>query len=173
MEVVEFHKSYNRQNFRCEEDELTTYLQKRASSDIRHHMAVCYLLVDENQEVIGYYTLTSESIERDEVPEKYRKSVPPTYKAPVILLGRIARHIDYKDVRIGKHRVGAYLLKDALLRCLKLSKQQIGAMAIVLDPMNDKLRKIYRGYGFLDLPDSGRMFLPMKDLLASKDARLG
>jgi ribosomal protein S18 acetylase RimI-like enzyme len=43
-----------------------------------------------------------------------------------------------------------------------LSNESIGAMAVVVDPINDKAVEFYKKYGFEQLPESGKMFLPMK-----------
>jgi hypothetical protein len=39
--------------------------------------------------------------------------------------------------------------------------ESLGALAVVVDPMHDRAAHFYRSFGFIDLPDSGRMFLPM------------
>ena len=114
------------------------------------------MAINENQEVIGYYTLSSESLGRESIPEKYSKQVPRNYNAPVILLGRLARDLSAKGTRLGEH-----LLLDALFRSYTLSQQSIGAMAVVVDPLNEFAVKFYSKYGFERL-DSGKMFLPMK-----------
>lgn len=38
-------------------------------------------------------------------------------------------------------------------------------MAVVVDPINEKAVKFYAKYGFEQLPDSKKMFLPMKNYL--------
>ncbi|MCF8309034.1 MAG: GNAT family N-acetyltransferase [Bacteroidales bacterium] len=93
------------------------------------------------------------------IPEKYLKQVPKNYNAPVILLGRLARDITAKGKGLGE-----YLLLDAVFRSYKLSKESIGAMAVVVDPINDKAIEFYEKYGFIKLPDSEKMFLPMKTI---------
>lgn len=157
MTILLLDKSHNRKNFNCEEPSLTAYIQKQASQDIRKRLATCFVAINKNKEVIGYYTLTSESLGRDIIPEKYIKQVPKNYNTPVILLGRLARDIRAKGTGLGEH-----LLLDALFRCYTLSSQSIGAMAVVVDPINDIAVNFYKKYGFEQLPDSEKMFLPMK-----------
>jgi ribosomal protein S18 acetylase RimI-like enzyme len=150
-------KSHRRKNFTCEEDSLTEYIRKQVSQDIRKRLATCFVAIDNEQNVIGYYTLTSESLGRELIPEKYLKQVPKNYNAPVILLGRLARDITTKGTGLGE-----YLLLDALFRSYNLSNESIGAMAVVVDPINEKAVEFYEKYGFEQLPDSEKMFLPMK-----------
>lgn len=157
MIIQLLEKSHRRKNFTCEEDSLTEYIRKQVSQDIRKRLATCFVAIDNEQNVIGYYTLTSESLGRDLIPEKYLKQVPKNYNAPVILLGRLARDITTKGTGLGEH-----LLLDALFRSYNLSHESIGAMAVVVDPINEKAVEFYRKYGFEQLPDSEKMFLPMK-----------
>ena len=156
MIITLLEKFHNRKNFECEDESLTDYIQKQVSQDIKKGLATCFVAVDDDKNVIAYYTLTSESLGRDLIPKKYIKQVPRNYNAPVILLGRLARDIKTKGRGLGEH-----LLLDALFRSYILSKESIGAMAVVVDPINEYAVKFYRKFGFEQLPDSEKMFLPM------------
>lgn len=157
MKIQLLEKTHNRKNFTCEEDSLTEYIRKQVNQDIRKRLATCFVAIDNQQNVIGYYTLSSESLGRELIPEKYLKQLPKNYNAPVILLGRLARDITAKGTGLGEH-----LLLDALFRSYNLSNKSIGAMAVVADPINEKAVKFYKKYGFQQLPDSKKLFLPMK-----------
>lgn len=159
MKIQLLEKKHNRKDFTCEEDTLTEYIRKQVSQDIRKRLAICFVAVDNDYNVIGYYTLTSESLGRELIPDKYLKRVPKNYNAPVILLGRLARDIRVKGAGLGEH-----LFLDALFRSYKLSNKSIGAMAVVVDPINEKAVAFYKEYGFEQLPDSEKMFLPMKTI---------
>ncbi len=159
MKIQLLEKTHNRKDFSCEDDSLTEYIRKQVSQDIRRRLAACFVAVDNKQNVIGYYTLTSESLGRELIPDKYLKQLPESYNAPVILLGRLARDIKAKGTGLGE-----YLLLDALFRSYKLSNENIGAMAVVVDPINEKAAEFYKKYGFEQLPDSEKMFLPMKTI---------
>jgi len=159
VKIQLLEKTHNRKDFSCEENLLTKYIRKQVSQDIRKRLATCFVAVDNKQNVIGYYTLTSESLGRELIPEKYLKQVPINYNAAVILLGRLARDIKTKGTGLGEH-----LLLDALFRSYKLSNESIGAMAVVVEPINEKAVEFYKKYGFEQLPDSEKMFLPMKTI---------
>lgn len=159
MEIFILDKTHNRKAFECEEQQLTDYIKKQVSQDIKKKLAVCFVAIDSDNNVIGYYTLSSESLGREQIPDKYLKKVPQNYNAPVILLGRLARNITAKGTRLGEH-----LLLDALFRAYTLSEESIGAMAVIVDPMNQFAIKFYEKYGFEQLPDSEKMFLPMSTI---------
>ncbi len=156
MKIILLEKFHNRKDFECEEQSLTNYIQKQVSQDVKKRLAICFVAADKDQNVVGFYTLTSESLGGDLIPEKFLKKVPKNYNAPVILLGRLARHIKSKGKGLGEH-----LLLDALFRAFTLSQESIGAMAVVVDPINEYAVEFYRKYGFEQLPDSEKMFLPM------------
>lgn len=157
MKIRLLEKTHIRRNFTCEDDSLTEYIRKQVSQDIRKRLAICFVAIDNARNVIGYYTLTSESLGRDSIPDKYIKQIPEHYNAPVILLGRLARDISRRGTGLGE-----LLLIDALFRSYTLSDESIGAMAVVVDPVNEKAVEFYKKYGFEQLLDSGKMFLPMK-----------
>jgi hypothetical protein len=58
-------KTHNRKDFTCEENSLTEYIRKQVSQDIRKRLATSFVAVDNEQNVIGFYTLTSESLGRE------------------------------------------------------------------------------------------------------------
>ena len=150
-------KLHDRSKFSCEERSLTEYLQKQASQDIKRSLAACFVVLDQCKYVIGYYTLSNDSIGRTEIPEEYQKKIPRNYDVPVTLLGRLARDITVKGTGLGEH-----LLLDALQRSNSVSKKSIGSMAVVVAPLSENAVSFYSKYGFVSLPNSGKMFLTMK-----------
>ncbi|MDT8394193.1 MAG: GNAT family N-acetyltransferase [Bacteroidales bacterium] len=159
MKIQLLEKTHNRKDFECEENSLTEYIRKQVRQDIRKRLATCFVAVDNKQTVVGYYTLTSESLGRELIPDKFLNQMPKNYNAPVILLGRLARDMKTKGTGLGEH-----LLMDALFRSYILSNESIGAMAVVVEPMNEKAIEFYRRYGFEQLPDSEKMFMPMRTI---------
>lgn len=159
MKISILDKTHNRESFECEVTALTDYIRKQVSQDMKKRLAICFVAADNENNVVGYYTLTSESLGRELIPEKYLKKVPRNYNAPVILLGRLARDLKQKGTGLGEH-----LLLDALFRAFTISEESIGAMAVVVDPINQYAVEFYEKYGFEQLPDSEKMFLPMNTI---------
>ena len=157
MRTGRLNNSHDKKSFECEEESLTNYLKTQVSQDVKRKISVCFVLPNEVNKVIGFYTLASESLGRELIPEAYRNQVPTSYNASVILLGRLARDLSGKG-----NGLGEFLLLEALERSYNLSINSLGAMAVVVDPINEKAVKFYEKYGFIKLPDSGRMFLSMK-----------
>lgn len=158
MEALPFKRAYKRDHFDCGKPSLNNYLQRNATKDVKNGACTCFVLVNEKDEVLAYYTLSTDTIPIDSAPEAYKKKIKyPT--VPVILLGRLA--IDTKHSGKG---YGKFLLIDALKRSLDVTKNHIGAVAIVVDPIDADATSYYLKYGFTELPDSGRMFMSMRKI---------
>ncbi len=59
---------------------------------------------------------------------------------------------------------GEYLLLHALKRSYVISINAIGSMAIIVDLISQKAIEFYDKYGFIIIPDTERMFLPMSGI---------
>lgn len=154
--IEPLHAGLNKKEFRCGKEMLDNYLHKQASQDIKRRLSTVSAMIDGDR-VIGYYTLASTSIPREHVPERVQKRMPPSYhNLPAILLGRLALDESYKGQRLGE-----YLLIDALKTCFEVSLKHIGAVAIIVDPIDSEAEAFYTKYDFVKL-DSGKMFLSMQ-----------
>ena len=159
MKLSKLQSYHKREFFECEEPSLTHYIKQQARQDERKKLAVCFVASNQHDEVIGYYTLSSQSLSRRVVPEKYQKILPTNYHVPLILLGRLARHSSQRGKKLGE-----LLLLDALKRSLIISEKSLGAFAVVVDPNNEYAKTFYAQFGFIELLDSKKMFLPMKSI---------
>lgn len=151
---------HKRSAFCCGKDALDNYIKTQAKQDMKRRLSVVFVLSKNDNDIEGYYTLSSESIDREIVPESIMKKMPPSYtKLPVTLLGRLAIDKKYQGQNLGRD-----LLIDALKRTSDLSKTDVGSMAVIVDPLDAQAVSFYEQYGFITLPDRGRMFLPMKTI---------
>ncbi len=75
-----------------------------------------------------------------------------------IHLGRLAIDRDYQGKSIGK-----ILFIDSLKRCLDTS-DSLGVLAVIGDPLDKEAERFYDKYGFIKLPDSQKIFIPMKTI---------
>lgn len=155
------HASHKKELFTCGKVLLDQYLQKQAKQDVKRKLAACFVLSDETHRIKGYHTLSSTSINRNILPDAIIKKLPPAYKnLPATLLGRLAISFDYQ-----KQRLGELLLLDALKRSYDISSA-IGSMAVIVDPLDQDAIHFYQKYGFILLPDSGKMFMSMETISA-------
>ena len=149
--------SHIKNEFSCGKEMLDNYIQKQASQDTKRKLSACFVLAGADKKVQGYFTLSNSSIPLEMVPDSFRKRLPKSYTSiPTSLLGRLAIDSKYKGKGIGRN-----LLVEALKRCHLISKE-IGSYAVIVDPIDEDAENFYVKYGFIKLPDSGKMFLPMK-----------
>lgn len=160
LKIELLEKKHNRKAFSCGKDLLDNYITRQASQDARRNLSSCYVLVDDIDDIVkGYFTLSSSAVKREDIPQNLSQKLPPSYNSlPTTLLGRLAIDNSMKGQRLGER-----LLLEALERCLVVS-EQIGTMAVVVDPLGHNAEKFYKKYGFILLPTSGKMFLPMKTI---------
>lgn len=154
------NSKHRKKEFSCGKNMLDNYFQKQANQDIKRKLSACFVLNDKETDLVkGYYTLAQNSLDQNLIPTQFQKKLPNSYKSiPTTLLGRLA--IDNKFQGKG---VGKLLLIDALRRSYEISKS-IGSFAVVVDPIDKDAQQFYTKYGFIKLPDSGKMFLPMNTI---------
>ena len=86
--------------------------------------------------------------------------MPRSYQAlPVTLLGRLAI-----DKKFSGQGLGGILLMDALKRSFQIASQSLGSIGVIVDPLDTEALAFYEKFGFIILPDSGKMFMPMADI---------
>lgn len=161
MQITEsLNSNHNKKKFCCGKPMLDSYLHRQASQDVKRKLSACFVFLDKSDSLIqGYYTLSNNSISLELVPESFKKKLPKSYTSiPTTLLGRLAIDNNYQG-----HGIGKILLIDALKRCFLLSKS-IGSFAVIVDPLDTEAESFYSKYGFIKLPDSKKMFLPMKTI---------
>lgn len=158
LTIEHLNKLHIRNNFECGYPILNQYIQRLASQDVKRSLSACYVLKEfDQQEVLGYYTLSSASIPKEHYT--FSESLPTGYHdLPTILLGRLAIHNKIKGQGLGES-----LLMDALKRCSDISKE-LGIVAVVVDPIDNIASSFYSKYGFILLPGTGKMFIPIKTI---------
>lgn len=160
QQIVLLSHKHKKKEFECGKEMLDNYIRNQASQDIKRKLSVCFVWEDSETGFIqGYYTLANNSIPLDTIPDKWRKKLPKSYTSiPTTLLGRLA-----VDKRFQGKGVGQILLVDALKRSYEIAGT-IGSFAVVVDPIDTDAERFYKKYGFIRLPDSGKMFIAMQTL---------
>jgi predicted GNAT family N-acyltransferase len=96
------------------------------------------------------------AISQGEVPEAARKHVPRYPLVSCTLIGRLAIAKDQQG-----QRLGSILLADALLRAFE-SASTVGSSMVVGDALDEAAAGSYAAHGFVRLPDSLRLVMPMR-----------
>jgi predicted GNAT family N-acyltransferase len=158
--AIPLTSAHKKADFICGKPLLDGYLHTQAKQDVKRRLSACFILADETNKVIGYYTLSSASIPRDQLPDAIKNKMPPRYHdLPATLLGRLATDLNSRGQGFGET-----LLLDALKRSYDISTKEIGSMAVIVDPIDEDAIRFYAKYGFILLPDSGKMFMAMETM---------
>lgn len=158
IKIEQLNSFLNKKEFNCGKEMLDNYLHSQASQDVKRKLCVVFAMFEDTT-VKGYYTLSNASIPAEMMPEAIKKKMPKFYNAlPVTLLGRLAIDTKFKG-----QGLGGIILLDALKRSYD-SSQSLGSIGVVVDPLDSDAVAFYKKFGFILLPDSGKMFLPMADI---------
>lgn len=148
---------HDRTSFDCGESSLNLFLQEHARQYNDRNLGVTWIAYfpENPRRIVGYYTISMHSVLLDELGDS-RLRIP---HIPVVLLGRLAIDRQYQG-----QGVGTKLLLHAFLAANDLSKQ-IGAHAIVVDPLNAGAIAFYQKFDFLPMPGKPeRLCMTMKHL---------
>lgn len=158
LAVIPLDDGHDRAAFACGVETLDRYFHTQAGQDVRRRANGVFVLADKVQpeRVLGYYTLCATALPPGDVPEAARKHIPRYPLVSATLIGRLAVAKDRQG-----QRLGAVLLGDALRRALA-SAQTVGSSMIVVDALDEGAAGFYAAHGFIRLPESLRLVLPMR-----------
>ena len=151
---------HDKPGFQCGVVSLDTYIKKQARQDVKRRVSRVFVAtrVDQPNSILGYYTLSTLSIELSQLPQALARKLP-RYPVPAALLGRLA----VNQVSQG-HGVGKMLLIDAIKRTLAVS-DEIAIYAMVVDAIDERAQHFYEQFGFSLLSSKKqRLFLSLKSI---------
>lgn len=147
--------AHDRAAFSCEEPRLESYIKTQARQDVSKNLAAVFIMTVDGRAIAGFYTLSHYSIRSADIPEEVRRRLTKHDQLPATLIGRLARHTEYRGTGAGD-----FLLVDALRRCLALSTQA-ASWAAVVEAKNEHGTAFYKRFGFEAFPGRPlKMFLP-------------
>lgn len=160
LRIVPLDEGHERVQFTCGVASLDSYFQTQAGQDMRRRANAVFVLVAPGQpsQVLGYYTLCATALPPGEVPEAARRHIPRYPLVSATLIGRLAIARDRQG-----QRLGAVLLADALRRSLA-SSRTVGSSMVVVDALDEGAANFYGAHGFIRLPESFRLVLPMRTI---------
>lgn len=146
------------EEFDCGKPVLNDWLVRHARQAQGAGSTKTFVAADEDQ-VLGYFSLTVGQIDTFEVPERMRKGMGH-YPLPVVLLARLAVSTSAQG-----RGLGWGLLQDAIARTVLIS-EQAGVRAMLTHPLDQEAAAFYTRFGFVLSPLRAQQLL-----LLLKDAR--
>ena len=134
---------HNIAEFDSGEATLDEWLRKRAMKNSSNGASRCFVIC-EGKTVVGYYSLSNGGVAHEAAPKSMRRNMPDPL--PAMLLGRLA-----VDRRYHNQGLGSALLRDAMLRTLRLS-QEAGISLMFVHALHDRAKQFYLSRGFAQSP---------------------
>jgi ribosomal protein S18 acetylase RimI-like enzyme len=153
-------KQHDRAGFHCAAESLDVYLKTQASQDMRRKANAVFVLVpvEKPSRIAGYFTLCAYGLAPGAIPEPVRKLIPRYPMVSATLMGRLA-----VDTQFQGQGLGATLLAMAL-RSAYENAAQVGSSMVVVDALDQRAAGFYSAHGFIQLPESMRLILPMQTI---------
>jgi len=145
---------HDRNQFDSGSTALNRYLCEQVSQDMRRRVTACFVAVDDDAHVAGYYTLSTASVPLLDLPETLRRKLPRYDSVPAVRMGRLA-----VDLAFQGQGLGAALLISALKRS---ARSDIASAIFFVDAKDDQAASFYKKYGFAPFIDTPLgLFLPL------------
>jgi GNAT superfamily N-acetyltransferase len=157
LKIEPLGSHHDRADFTCGVESLDRYLRTQAGQDVRRKANSVFVLVDPQRPktILGYYTLCATALAPGDVPIAARKHVPRYPLVSATLIGRLA-----VATALQGQGFGALLLADGVQRAYA-SASSVGSSMLVVDAISEQAASFYAANGFVRLPDSLRLVLPM------------
>lgn len=153
------------ESFECGRSSLNVWLTRYARQAAAVGSARTYVVVDAQQRrVVGCHALTAGELEREAATARVIEGMPQ-YPIPVVLLARLG-----VDVSVARRGLGAWLLRDAMLRTLTASGT-VGVRAMLVHAIDEEARAFYIRHGLEPSPtDPMHVMILIKDIAKALNA---
>lgn len=129
--------------FSCGHGDLDEWLALHATSATGHGTRT-YLLINEAERVVGYFSLAPHLLSRGEAPRRLARGAPANI--PAVLLAKLAL-----DTTLHGQGLGAELLIRALDTILSAARE-VGGRVIVVEAVDAAAQAFYERHNFQRLP---------------------
>jgi GNAT superfamily N-acetyltransferase len=153
-------KHHDRESFTCGVESLDVYLKTQGSQDMRRKANAVFVLVLEraSRTIAGYFTLCAYGLSPGAIPEAARKHLPRYPVVSATLTGRLAVSSELQG-----RGLGSVLLAKALAKAYE-NAAVVGSSMVVVDAIDGRAARFYQAHGFIRLPESMRLILPMRTI---------
>jgi ribosomal protein S18 acetylase RimI-like enzyme len=153
-------RHHDRAEFTCGVESLDSYLKTQASQDMRRKANAVFVLtpLDSSNRIAGYFTLCAYGLAPGTIPDEARKHIPRYPVVSATLIGRLAVSTAFQG-----QRLGSLLLAEALRKTYE-NASIVGASMVVVDAINERAVRFYQAHGFIKLPESMRLVLPVRSI---------
>lgn len=136
----------DRKRFSCGSALLDRYFREQVTQDVKRRVASCFVALDDDGRIAGFYTLAATSIAFDKLSAERARKLPRYPVVPGVLLGRLAVATAFQG-----QRLGISLVADAILRS---TRSDVVGHLMVVDAKDEAAARFYAHLGFHRLGDA-------------------
>jgi GNAT superfamily N-acetyltransferase len=145
--------------FSCLDSLLDTYLQCYAWQDQQAMKNICYLLVNQDRHIIGFFTLGTSTIKGTHLPFQVQALTKSRNgHHPILMIKRFAVGAEFQGKGFGRH------LLIAALKQAAISSHLIGASALFINQIDGTTAAFFQKLGFIPLPNQQKLCIAIKQL---------
>ena len=131
---------HNRKTFASGVEPLDRYFRELVTQDIKRRVSNCFVALDDEDLVAGYYTFAATSLPLTELSADESKRLPRYALMPAGLIGRLAI-----DRRFQGQRLGSALIMDAAARA---ARSDPAIFALIVDAKDEATAAFYEHLQF-------------------------
>jgi ribosomal protein S18 acetylase RimI-like enzyme len=156
--------AHDRKSFSSGVDALDRYLREFATQDIKRRISNCFVALNDNNVIAGYYTFAATSLPLTEISAEEAKRLPRYSLLPAGLIGRLA-----VDKKFQGKRLGSALIMDAAARA---ARGDSAIFALIVDAKNDTAIAFYEHLQFRRfISKPATLFLPIGTALQALNSK--
>lgn len=159
-------KHHDRSAFVCGVEDLDAYLKTRATQDMRRKANAVFVMVPQAlpNRIAGYFTLCAYTLTPGDIPDSVRKHLARYPLVSATLIGRLAMAQNYQG-----QGLGSALLARALRKAY-YNASSVGSSMVVVEAVDENAAHWYEAHGFIRLPESPRLIIPMRTVAGLVEA---
>lgn len=127
--------------FDCDIPALNEFLSRYALKNDELGIGKTFIALNNDNKILGYFTLATAQISFEDIPEPYRMKLPK-YPIPALRLARLAVDKHFQGNGIGKE-----LLRDVFKKILSVA--EITAVKFIIVDAKETSKSFYEHYGFI------------------------
>ncbi len=143
LRIEKLRRDHAVEGFDCGKPALNRFLERHALQSQQAGSATTYVALHDD-EVVGFYSLSVGQVDYADAPDRLTKGLA-RHPVPVMLLARMAVASGHQG-----RKLGAGLLKDAMLRTLQAS--EIAGIRGFVVHAKDEARAFYERFDFIASP---------------------
>lgn len=131
--------------FDCGTEVLNEFLSRYSFKNDILGIGKTFVAFNENEDVIGYFTLAAAQVLFEDIPDNYRAKLP-RYPIPALKIARLAVGKNLQGKGIGK-----WLLTQAFIKIIHVA--EITGLYFIIVDAKETSKSFYEHYGFIKFND--------------------